>query len=373
MANDSLSSLQMWKPLLVQLQKATQAVGVALKVRYSDRTLHLLLEGASVSSRKEWVAQVEALLKNHSLKHRSVEDSTTQILIYGRVQGKRYPAWKARIALAVANSSVPPSAGNPQGSRDPYPWRRRPRWLAPPALRPAQKGFKDIMPPLVSEEISRQRLKSPSPELLEIKAVLGGLGSQQWIARSMLGLFGMAIVAYLYIGTWFIPSQARQWSELQPELDRIEAAKPRNLEEMETLLQELEKTIVRLQGFSPLSGIFYQRARAHIQILTDRQRHLEYRYGIEETGQTYLGQAKRLAAQANLMLETLETDSSPPTTPDHWRSIQQNWLIALYWLNQVPGQTFAIRERNQLLREYQTTYWQIQQDADNSFQFNGTL
>jgi hypothetical protein len=370
MANVSPSPLQTWKPFLIQLQQSTQKLGIILRVRHSDRTLHLLLEGAGVSSRKQWVAQVETLLKNHP-----VDSSTIQILMYGRMNGKRYPAWKASISLSQVPSdsqNINSQNINSQTADSPVAFhgstrgkQRLSRWIVRP-LRPAGGGFKEVIEsPVspVSESVPR------FPQLLEINAELGTLGSQQWLARSILGLFGVAIGLYLYIGTWFIPQQARLWAELQPQLDRIAAVQPRNLKEMETVLQEMEETIVQLRKFSPLSGVFYQRARAQLQILNDRHQQLQHRQEIEQAGQAYLGQAKRLAAQATLLLEA---KPSPPS-PEEWRSIQQNWLVALYWLNQVPGQTFAIQERNQLLRRYQQTYQQIQQDAENSFQFSGNL
>jgi len=131
----------------------------------------------------------------------------------------------------------------------------------------------------------------------------------------------------------------------------------------------MEETIAQLGEFSPLAGVFYQRARAQLQILNDRHQQLQNRHEIEQAGQTYLSQAKRLAAEATLLLEA----QPPPHSPDDWRSIQRNWLVALYWLNQVPSQTFAMPERNQLLRQYQQTYRQIQPDAENSLQFSGNL
>jgi len=310
--------------------------------------------------------RVQGLLKTCPID----SSATTQIMIYGRVKGKRYPAWKVTIALVDRARSAQDSAEQTTGfSR----WIVRPfRSSLRPPLRPAERGFKDVSPPAQNLGLS----SDPAPELLaiasDLKADLGALGSQQWIAASLLGMFLVAIGVYLYIGTWFIPHQAQQWSKLQPELDRIEAAKPRNLEEMAILLQEMEDSIGQLRGFSPLSGTFYQRARAHIQILNDRHRELQHRQDIEQAGQTYLGQAKRLAAQATLLLEN-HTSPSSPLSPSDRRSIEQNWLVALYWLNQVPGQSFAIRERNQLLRLYQKNYWQMQQDAEQSIPFTGTL
>jgi len=385
MANVSPSPLQVWKPFLIELQQAAQKLGITLRVRHSDRTLHLLLEGASVSSRREWVAQVQTLLKHHPVDC----SSTAHILIYGRVSGKRYPAWKASISLAKIRGQLvdrqtnnrqavdgprgdPPSIDSqdsPIPVQDPMGGltQGKPgfsRWMVRP-LRPAEAGFKAGIELPVSEPAPRSQF----PKLLEINAELGALGSQQWLARSILGIFGVAIGLYLYIGTWFIPRQARLWAEVQPQLDRIAAVEPRNLKEMETALQEMEETIVQLRKFSPLSGVFYQRARAQIQLLNDRQQQLQHRQDLEQAGQTYLGQAKRLAAEATLLLEA---KPDPPSVQD-WRSIRQKWLVALYWLNQVPGQTFAMQERNQLLQQYQQTYRQIQSDAENSLQFSGNL
>ena len=400
MANISPSPLQVWKPFLIQLQQSTQKLGLTLRVRHSDRTLHLLLEGAGVSSRKEWVSQVETLLKDYPLE----SSGTSQILIYGRVNGKRYPAWKASIPLAqvrtsqmvnsqknnspldLQGSSHGSAQGSPPGLTKGSPressaeftreTQRFARWMVRP-LRPAGGGFKEVVKPLasgsppesVSPSTSPSSPRSPLPQFLEMTAELGTVGSQQWLARSILGLFAVAIGLYLYIGTWFIPGQARLWAQLQPELDRLAATQPRNLKELETVLQEMEETIAQLGEFSPLAGVFYQRARAQLQILNDRHQQLQNRHEIEQVGQTYLGQAKRLAAEATLLLEA----QPPPHSPEDWRSIQRNWLVALYWLNQVPSQTFAMPERNQLLRQYQQTYRQIQQDAENSFQFSGNL
>ncbi len=395
MANVSPSPLQVWKPFLIELQQSTQKRGLSLRVRHSDRTLHLLLEGAGVSSRKEWVSQVETLLKHHPLE----SSGTSQILIYGRVNGKRYPSWKASIPLAQVRNSQSVNSpnnspldlqGSSQDSAQGSPKeltkgsagesslestrenQRFARWMVRP-LRPARGGFKEVVESLASGAVPQSTSPSPPrsslPQFLEITAELGTVGSQQWLARSILGLFAVAIGLYLYIGTWFIPRQARLWAELQPELDRLAATQPRNLKEMETVLQEMEETIAQLGEFSPLAGVFYQRARAQLQILNDRHQQLQNRHEIEQAGQTYLSQAKRLAAEATLLLEA----QPPPHSPDDWRSIQRNWLVALYWLNQVPSQTFAMPERNQLLRQYQQTYRQIQPDAENSLQFSGNL
>ncbi|MGA1131241.1 MAG: hypothetical protein ACO31I_03080 [Prochlorotrichaceae cyanobacterium] len=362
MANVSHSPLQVWKPLLIQLRQTGAQAGVDLKVRHSDRTLHLLLEGASFSSRKEWVSQIQGLLETHPVQF----TATDQILIYGRIKGKRYPAWKATIPLAHSSSEAvensPPA---------------RKSWLSVQASRPLQpaiSGLKDVLS-------SSDRSLSQGPALPrmnpDITAQLVPLSSQQWLARLILGLFLLGLMLYLYIGTWFIPQQGQKWDKLQSDLERITTVQPRNLEEIESLNQDLEETIAQLKTFSPLSGPLYQRARARLQSLQDRQEQLQYRQQIEQQGQVYLGEAKRLAAEATLMLET-DGDKFPltdnPTTREteavtYWRSVQHRWLVALYWLNQVPGQTFAAQERYSLISQYQKTYWQIYQNAEISPEF----
>ncbi|MFZ9738081.1 MAG: hypothetical protein ACO3EZ_08745 [Prochlorotrichaceae cyanobacterium] len=368
MAKVSHSPLQVWTPLLIQLRHQGAQAGVDLKVRHSDRTLHLLLEGASFSSRKEWVSQIHRLLETCPVQ----STVTDQILIYGRIKGKRYPAWKAAIALEKISTSAVAETSPPL----------RKFGVSLPASRPLQpaiSGLKDVLSPPEQSLSQRSALPRIHPD---IAAQLVPLGSQQRLACLILGLFLFGLILYLYIGTWFIPRQVQKWGKLQLDIERITKVQPRNLGEMATLSQDLEETIAQLKTFSPLSGTLYQRARTRLKSLQDRQDQLQYRQQIEQEGQVYLGEAKRLAAEATLMLEadgekfplTDKSTARETEAVEYWRSVQHHWLVALYWLNQVPGQTFAAQERYSLLSQYQRTYWQIYQNAEIiPVQFSGTL
>ena len=239
-----------------------------------------------------------------------------------------------------------------QANSSPIPFHNKAMRL----IRPAGLGMKDLLLPSTSDRLS-DRLSdvaappNPTPNLWATEE-LSFLGSQGWIARSILGFFALSLIVYLYLGTWFIPQQSKQLNALQPEVTRLESLEPRNFAELTQLIEDLKAVIDQLQSLSWVSGVFYERAQDQAKSLNDRYDRLQQRLELEQLGQTYFATAKYLAAQATLNLER-----SPNPDLDLRRQIQQQWLAANYWLTLIPAQTFAAKEAQRLQGMYQKNYW----------------
>lgn len=374
MEHHSLSQIEFWKPFLRDIHRDCTTQGITLKVRQRDRTLHLLLESETPLSRKQWVTNIQANIQQYlSMVRTPLPEpfGIQQILIYGKSTGKRYPSWKAVLAVPIASSepasslsSTPLSVSQsvlpptePASERSALvPFHRKAIRL----IRPAAMGMKDLFPPSIRDrladaaDVASENPKStlyPTPNLWATEELIF-LGSQGWIARGILGFFALSLMGYLYLGTWFVPQQSKQLNALQPEVARLETLEPRNLAELTQLIEDLDILIEQLQSLSWVSGIFYKRAQAQSNTLNDRYDRLQHRLELEQLGQTYLSTAKHLAAQATLSLER-----SPNPDVDLHRQIQEQWLAANYWLTLIPAQTFAATDAQRLQGVYQKNYW----------------
>lgn len=405
MEHHSLSQIEFWKPFLREIHQDCSTQGITLKVRHRDRTLHLLLESPKLLSRKEWVTSIQSNIQ----KYLSTVGSPLpepfgiqQMLIYGKSTGKRYPSWKAVLAVPASSSepsepasrlsssssssstsassfstsTLPSSSSlasrsssstasslsqsvslpNEPSPTDPVPPGSAPVPFHSKAIRlirPAAMGMKDLLPPSIRDRLSDAVSSHPNltPHLWATEE-LTFLGSQGWIARGILGFFALSLMVYLYLGSWFVPQQSKQLNALQPEVARLETLEPRNLAELTQLIEDLDVLIEQLQSLSWVSGIFYKRAQAQANTLNDRYDRLQHRLELEQLGQTYLATAKHLAAQATLSLER-----SPNPDVDLRRQIQQQWLAANYWLTLIPAQTFAATDAQRLQAVYQKNYW----------------
>ena len=397
MEHHSLSQVEFWKPFLRKIYRDCISQGITLKVRQRDRTLQLLLESQTPLSKTQWVTNIRGYLS--SVSSSGLDPfSIQQVLIYGKSTETQYPSWKAVLAVPISPSSfsetassiafsesvLPPSQSSSeslltqsslteslpselspselslteslpnqsQANSSPIPFHNKAMRL----IRPAGLGMKDLLLPSTSDRLS-DRLSdvaappNPTPNLWATEE-LSFLGSQGWIARSILGFFALSLMVYLYLGTWFIPQQSKQLNALQPEVTRLESLEPRNFAELTQLIEDLKAVIDQLQSLSWVSGVFYERAQAQAKSLNDRYDRLQQRLELEQLGQTYFATAKYLAAQATLNLER-----SPNPDLDLRRQIQQQWLAANYWLTLIPAQTFAAKEAQRLQGMYQKNYW----------------
>ena len=411
MEHHSLSQVEFWKPFLRKIYRDCISQGITLKVRQRDRTLQLLLESQTPLSKTQWVTNIRGYLSSVSASGLD-PFSIQQVLIYGKSTETQYPSWKAVLAVPISPSSFsetassiafsesvlppsqssseslltqsslteslpnelpsqsPPSESLPsesspselslteslpnqsQANSSPIPFHNKAMRL----IRPAGLGMKDLLLPSTSDRLS-DRLSdvaappNPTPNLWATEE-LSFLGSQGWIARSILGFFALSLIVYLYLGTWFIPQQSKQLNALQPEVTRLESLEPRNFAELTQLIEDLKAVIDQLQSLSWVSGVFYERAQDQAKSLNDRYDRLQQRLELEQLGQTYFATAKYLAAQATLNLER-----SPNPDLDLRRQIQQQWLAANYWLTLIPAQTFAAKEAQRLQGMYQKNYW----------------
>ena len=397
MEHHSLSQVEFWKPFLRKIYRDCISQGITLKVRQRDRTLQLLLESQTPLSKTQWVTNIRGYLS--SVSSSGLDPfSIQQVLIYGKSTETQYPSWKAVLAvpisptsfsetassIAFSESVLPPSQSSSeslltqsslteslpsqlspselslteslpnqsQANSSPIPFHNKAMRL----IRPAGLGMKDLLLPSTSDRLS-DRLSdvaappNPTPNLWATEE-LSFLGSQGWIARSILGFFALSLIVYLYLGTWFIPQQSKQLNALQPEVTRLESLEPRNFAELTQLIEDLKAVIDQLQSLSWVSGVFYERAQDQAKSLNDRYDRLQQRLELEQLGQTYFATAKYLAAQATLNLER-----SPNPDLDLRRQIQQQWLAANYWLTLIPAQTFAAKEAQRLQGMYQKNYW----------------
>ena len=402
MEHHSLSQVEFWKPFLRKIYRDCISQGITLKVRQRDRTLQLLLESQTPLSKTQWVTNIRGYLS--SVSSSGLDPfSIQQVLIHGKSLETQYPSWKAVLAvpisptsfsetassIAFSESVLPPSQlpsesspsessptesllseslpsqlspselslteslpNQSQANSSPIPFHNKAMRL----IRPAGLGMKDLLLPSTSDRLS-DRLSdvaappNPTPNLWATEE-LSFLGSQGWIARSILGFFALSLIVYLYLGTWFIPQQSKQLNALQPEVTRLESLEPRNFAELTQLIEDLKAVIDQLQSLSWVSGVFYERAQAQAKSLNDRYDRLQQRLELEQLGQTYFATAKYLAAQATLNLER-----SPNPDLDLRRQIQQQWLAANYWLTLIPAQTFAAKEAQRLQGMYQKNYW----------------
>lgn len=414
MEHHSLSQVEFWKPFLRKIYRDCISQGITLKVRQRDRTLQLLLESQTPLSKTQWVTNIRGYL---SSVNSSCPDpfSIQQVLIYGKSTETQSLSWKAVLAVPTSptsssapassitlSESVPPreslpnqaaltesppsqsrsseslpnqlsprkslpsqsspsessasqsSANKSQATSTPIPFHNK----AIPLIRPAGLGMKDLLLPSSRDRLS-DRLSdvaespNPTPNFWATEE-LSFLGSQGWIARSILGFFALSLIVYLYLGTWFIPQQSKQLNALQPEVTRLESLEPRNFAELTQLIEDLKAVIDQLQSLSWVSGVFYERAQAQAKSLNDRYDRLQQRLELEQLGQTYFSTAKYLAAQATLNLER-----SPNPDLNLRRQIQQQWLAANYWLTLIPAQTFAAKDAQRFQRVYQKNYWHI--------------
>ena len=222
-------------------------------------------------------------------------------------------------------------------------------------LPPAVSGFKDAQG-LIARFKAKAKAKATLPNFRV--GDLANVGSQTWVARVILGTIVLGILGYGYGYFWMIPQHSRRLAALQPEIQRLRQAKPRTLGELQDLNGEFDRILASLRSISSFSGSLHTSAQGQIRQLSPQAQRLKDRLTLEEQGDRSLRQAKRLAAQADVLAY-----QNPQPSEAIQRQIQQQWLGAYYWSTLVPSHTFEDRNARQLRRLYQRNYQSLAQNT----------